>query len=172
MEEMKTKGAQKNKSLILTLGFFFLGVSFHGCDYERMKEQESVRTYETRLPSMPSGTIPASGGLLEIVSVDPNEMRNPLEKDSSNLAKGREAFMNYCSMCHGAAGDGLGTVGQSFYPLPSDLHSDAIQSLSDGELFRIISLGSRRSPPLGHTISEEDRWAIVLHLRALGGQGN
>lgn len=172
MEERAINRSEKRRGLIFCVCFMFLAGGLWGCDYARMKEQESVRTYETKLPSMPSGTLPTEGGILLISSVDPKEIPNPLNPEPKNLQRGREAFKNFCAMCHGLKGDGKGTVGQSFYPLPTDLRSEAVQALSDGELFKIISLGSRRCPPLAHTISEEDRWAIVLHLRALvGGEG-
>ncbi len=169
MNERRMGKGERGLGVVFCAGFALLAGGLLGCDYARMKDQESVRTYETKLPSMPSGTLPTEGGILLITSVDPKGIPNPLKPEPHNLQRGREAFRNFCSMCHGLKGDGRGTVGQSFYPLPTDLRSEAVQALSDGELFKIISLGSRRSPPLAHTISEEDRWAIVLHLRALVG---
>jgi mono/diheme cytochrome c family protein len=169
MKERRMGKGERGLGVVFCVGFAFLAGGLLGCDYARMKDQESVRTYETQLPSMPSGTVPIEGGVLWISSVDRKEIPNPLKPEPQNLQRGREAFKNFCSMCHGLRGDGRGTVGQSFHPLPTDLRSQWVQALSDGELFKIISLGSRRSPPLAHTISEEDRWAIVLHIRALVG---
>lgn len=142
-----------------------------GCDYGRMKEQESVRTYETQLPEMPLGTVPVEGGMERLVASDPRDLVNPLGEDPRWAERGKEAYGFYCAMCHGQRADGRGTVGQSFHPLPTDLRSEKTQSLSDGEIFSVISFGSRRSPPLAHTISEEDRWAIVRYLRSLPGLG-
>lgn len=142
-----------------------------GCDYARMKEQESVRTYESRLPDMPSGTVPVEGGLEGLRVLELTKLKNPLGEEPRWIEQGREAYGFYCSMCHGPKADGRGTVGQSFHPLPSDLGSRQIQELSDGEIFGVITLGSKRSPPLGYTIKEEDRWAIVRFLRSLPGRG-
>lgn len=139
----------------------------HGCDYARMKEQESVRTYETKLPRMPGGTVPVDGGLERLLASNLKQLSNPLGPDPTWLRRGEEAYGFYCSMCHGPRADGMGTVGQSFEPLPADLSSPQVQSLTDGELFGIISLGSKRSPPLASTIAEDDRWAIVLYVRSL-----
>ncbi len=140
------------------------------CDYGRMKEQESVRTYEAQLPEMPSGTVPVEGGVERLMATDPRNLMDPLGEDPRWVERGKEAYGYYCAMCHGQRGDGRGTVGQSFHPLPSDLSSRETQALSDGEIFVVISLGSKRSPPLAHTISEEDRWAIVRFLRSLAAQ--
>jgi len=61
----------------------------------------------------------------------------------------------------------MGTVGQSFSPLPTDLRSPYVQSQRDGEIYAKIRLGYRRHPPLYSTISENDTWAVVKYLRSL-----
>lgn len=144
----------------------------NGCDYGRMKEQESLRTYESKLPEMPSGSVPTQGGLETLRAQNLKELENPLGKDPGWIERGKEAYGFYCAMCHGTKADGHGTVGQSFHPLPPDLSSREIQQLSDGEIFGVITFGSRRSPPLGYTVSQEDRWAIVSFLRSLKAQGS
>ncbi len=142
-----------------------------GCDYGRMKEQESLRTYESKLPQMPSGTVPIHGGMELVLAQDLKTLKNPLGDEPRWIEQGKQAYGFYCVMCHGPKGDGRATVGQSFYPLPSDLLSKEIQALSDGEIFGIITWGSRRSPPLGYTVSEEDRWAIIRFIRFLSSHG-
>jgi mono/diheme cytochrome c family protein len=137
------------------------------CDYERMKEQESVNTYETRLPEMPAGAIPVEGGLQMVRAAAPETLRNPLPFDKATVSRGEAEYGHFCAMCHGARADGQGTVGQSFYPLPANLRSPEIQRQSDGQLFLVISFGGRRSPPLAHTIAESDRWAIIHYVRSL-----
>lgn len=148
----------------------FLAVIFFapGCDYGRMKEQESIRTYETSLPQMPQGTIPVGGGIETVRTSRPDALRNPPPSIPASVERGKQAYGHYCIMCHGPKGDGSGTVGQSFAPLPSNLRESPVQGQSDGELFYKISLGSGRHPSLADTVSEEDRWAVVHYLRALG----
>lgn len=165
----KKKGSSSLLSLVTVLAS--MCVFLQGCDYGRMKEQESVRTYESKFPEMPSGSVPIQGGLETLRVQDLRELKNPLDKDPRWLDRGKEAYGFYCGMCHGPRADGHGTVGQSFHPLPSDLRSREVQQLSDGEIFGIITFGSRRSPPLAHTVSEEDRWAIIRFLRSLASVG-
>lgn len=155
--------------LVLALTALFTPVA--GCDYGRMKEQESVRTYEIKLPEMPSGTVPVEGGAARLGGQEMRRLKDPLGEDPKWLQRGREAYGFYCAMCHGPKADGRGTVGQSFYPLPSNLASKDVQELSDGEIFAVITFGSKRSPPLGYTIAQEDRWAIVRFVRSLGDRG-
>ena len=64
----------------------------------------------------------------------------------------------------------MGTVGQSFSPLPGDLRSAKVQKLTDGMMFKEISFGipDGRQPALATTISEMDRWRIVAYVKSLG----
>ncbi len=50
---------------------------------------------------------------------------------------------------------------------PSNLHQEQIVRQPDGQLFNTISNGIRTMPAYGPQIAVEDRWAIVLYLRAL-----
>jgi len=61
-------------------------------------------------------------------------------------------------------------VGQSFHPLPTDLRSPKVQSLSEGVFFKEISYGipGGRQPPLATTIDPLDRWRIIAYVKSLG----
>jgi mono/diheme cytochrome c family protein len=150
-------------------GFLFLSLS--GCNYARMNDQESVRTYETIMPEMPEGTIPIRGGLAQLKKADPATLNNPLSFTPDSRQQGEEAYKYFCIQCHGPQADGNGTVGQSFTPLPSNLKDNVVQGQTDGELFVKISLGFRRHPPLATTVSEEDRWAAIVYIRSLKPKG-
>ncbi len=156
--------------LPIILSFFAALLFALGCDYGRMKEQESIRTYETSLPQMPQGAIPVGGGVETIRTSKPDSLQNPLPSTPASMERGKQAYGHYCIMCHGPKGGGNGTVGQSFAPLPSNLRESPVQGQSDGELFYKISLGSGRHPPLADTVSEEDRWAVIYYLRSLKGK--
>jgi len=138
-----------------------------GCDYGRMYDQESVRTYEKKMPDSPPGTIPISGGIEVLSRTDPQDLKNPVSPTASAIFQGRAAYFNFCVQCHGPQADGNGTVGQSFAPLPANLTDPQVLDQGDGELFDKISLGFGRHPPLASTVSEVDRWAVVNYLRSL-----
>ena len=150
---------------IMTLAVLWAG--FLSCDYGRMKDQEAVQTYKTELPEMPQNTLPTAGGIQVIKESPPDKLHSPLPQSQEVLVRGKGGYENYCIMCHGSKFDGNGTVGQSFYPLPTDLKSRYIQDQNDGKLFYTITFGLNRHPGLGFMISETDRWAIVHYLRSL-----
>jgi mono/diheme cytochrome c family protein len=49
-------------------------------------------------------------------------------------------FKAQCAKCHGVNGDGVGHAGLKIKP--ADLRSDAVQKLSDDELFNAIAYGT------------------------------
>ena len=51
----------------------------------------------------------------------------------------KKTFQAQCVKCHGANGDGTGHAGLKIKP--ADLRSDAVQKLSDEELYKTIAYG-------------------------------
>ena len=86
------------------------------------------------------------------------------------IAAGKNLYFIYCAQCHGQNYDGNGTVGQSFTPLPTDLRSEKVQSMSAGKIFKDISYGlpKGRQPSLATTIDITDRWRIIAFVKSLG----
>jgi hypothetical protein len=81
------------------------------------------------------------------------------------LSKGKKDYQAFCSHCHGVNLDGLGTVGQSFSPLPTNLTGEKATGLSDKELFFVISYGSEKTPALASSMSVGSRKAVIQYLR-------
>lgn len=140
---------------------------FTACDYARMTDDEAVNTYQTVLPAMPARTVPVDGGSERVRTSEPRSLVNPLPLAPASIELGKTGYGYYCVHCHGPQADGLGTVGQSFSPLPANLTLASVQTQTDGELFVKTSLGYKRCPPLAQTVVEKDRWAIIHYLRSL-----
>lgn len=142
-----------------------LFVSAASCDYARMRDQESVRTWEKRMPSTPDYTIPMDGGYQVLAHAQPASLKNPIVASARSVERGRLVYAYFCSQCHGTNLKGLGAVGQSFAPLPSDLTSKAVLQQTDGELYYKIRMGFKRHPPLFTTVSSSDAWSVVNYMR-------
>ena len=135
--------------------------------YGRMRETPAVRPHENPIPTMDKDVIPTDGGEAVFRVTGGKGLTSPLEHDApETLAAGKKAYFTYCVHCHGKNLDGLGTVGQSFNPLPKNLRSHQVLDQADGSLFYTTSYGKDRMPALATTISVEDRWAVVHFIRS------
>lgn len=91
----------------------------------------------------------------------------PVPVTAELISRGQERFNIYCAVCHDQTGSGKGLVISRGFVPPPDLADARILGMKDGELFNIISHGVRSMPSYAKQIREEDRWAIVLYVRAL-----
>jgi cytochrome c5 len=89
------------------------------------------------------------------------------------LARGQDRYDIYCATCHSIAGDGKGMVSRRAAALGAtglvapSFHDDRLRHIPDGQLYATIKNGLRNMPAYGFNIPNDDRWAIVLYVRAL-----
>lgn len=97
-----------------------------------------------------------------------------LEINAALMERGQQRFNIYCAVCHGVAGDGNGLVSlrafemqQPTWVQPTNLHDENVTKQPVGRIFNTITNGIRKMPGYAAQITPEDRWAIVLYLKAL-----
>jgi mono/diheme cytochrome c family protein len=121
-------------------------------------------------------TDPAAPPALPVDPLDalPWVSKFPVAVSEATMRRGQERYNVYCSSCHGLAGDGDGLVtlralelDQGTWIKPVSYHSDQVRNQPIGRLFHSITNGVRKMPAMGDVIPTEDRWAILLYLRAL-----
>jgi mono/diheme cytochrome c family protein len=137
----------------------------------RMWETPAIRPHEEPIPVMAGGIVPFEGGEAFYRVADPDAIQAPVSSDrNQTIAQGSQGYQYFCIHCHGGHYDGMGTVGQSFAPLPSDLRSAKVQAMTPGRLFYEISYGipDGRQPALDTTIDIAERWQIVAYVKSLG----
>ena len=98
------------------------------------------------------------------------------------LARGQQRYNIYCSVCHGYAGWGDGTVNKRAMELMSNsegpvqgtswvqaksLHDPVVREHQLGMLYNIATNGIRNMAGYGAQIDLEDRWAIAAYVQAL-----
>ncbi len=83
------------------------------------------------------------------------------------LARGQERFGIFCSPCHGAGGDGTGSIVQRGMPRPTSYHDDRLRAADDQYFFNVITNGHGAMYSYAARVPPADRWAIVAYIRAL-----
>lgn len=99
------------------------------------------------------------------------EAANPVEPTAETIAEALHHFADHCATCHANDGSGKTQMGPKFYPPVPDLRSEAIQAMSDGELFYVIHFGIRFTamPAWGEGDPNKDiqSWQLVHFIRHL-----
>jgi mono/diheme cytochrome c family protein len=97
-----------------------------------------------------------------------------IEATADAMAHGKQRYDVFCAPCHGLTGDGTGMVHQRANELaqgtwvpPTDITQEHLRKMPLGELFNSITNGVRNMPAYGPQIKPEDRWAILMYVRAL-----
>jgi mono/diheme cytochrome c family protein len=137
----------------------------------RMWETPAIRPHEAPIPVMATSGVPFGGGEALYRTADPDTLASPLNlTDPAVILQGKQDYQYYCIHCHGSNFDGLGTVGQSFAPLPGDLRSTKVQHMAAGRLFHEISYGipGGRQPALDTTLTVDERWQVIGYVKSLG----
>ena len=90
------------------------------------------------------------------------------------MERGQVQYDVFCMPCHGYDGYGNGPVhqraqdiGSPQWLMPTNVHDSHVVIQPHGQLFNTISHGIRSMPAYRAQIEEDDRWAIVLYMRAL-----
>jgi mono/diheme cytochrome c family protein len=182
----------RRTNLPRSIALIFLALTLTGCKLKpehNMEEQPSAHPAFKPTPAFPDGTTarpvpygttpraPAdSSGFLyrDIRDVLPVATAAAAENDAvpfpitrEVLLRGQERFRIFCSVCHGALGDGSGMIVQRGLTPPPSFHIDRLRQVSDGHLYNVISNGYGQMFSYNDRVGPEDRWMIVAYIRAL-----
>ena len=91
----------------------------------------------------------------------------PLDFSNAYLARGKERFGIYCSMCHGESGLGDGIIIERGLIQPPSFHESPVLNFPDGQIFHAITNGARNMQSYKQQIPVKDRWLIVNYVRHL-----
>jgi mono/diheme cytochrome c family protein len=112
--------------------------------------------------AMPVPTSPAS--------LYPDDVETfPIPITKQDLDRGQERYNIYCSVCHGATGNGDGMIARRGFnkPLPASYHQDRLRQAPVGHFFDVMTNGWGAMPSYAAQIPVADRWKIISYIRAL-----
>ena len=154
---MRTKTILWIMALGLLAGAVALGVSVARHGFSAREKPTWVEEYfarHARKIATPSGA---------------RALKNPYPLTPERLISARAHWVDHCATCHALDGSGNTALGKNMYPPAPDMRDATTQSLTDGELFYIISNGVRFTgmPAWGGEHSPEDTWELVSFIRRL-----
>ena len=93
----------------------------------------------------------------------------PMPISKTDIDRGQERYNIYCSVCHGMTGYGDGIVARRGFnkPAPASYHQDRLRQAPVGHFFDVMTNGWGAMPAYASQIPVEDRWRIIVYIRAL-----
>jgi len=102
-------------------------------------------------------------------------LKNPIALNDKVLDEGKQLYQMFCQHCHGADGDGKGSISHPVYGgIPS--YSDEVaprrtgssmSELKSGHIFHALTYGLNAMGPHASQLSKEERWKIVHYVHEL-----
>lgn len=90
-----------------------------------------------------------------------------LDLSSALLERGRERYGIYCAVCHSDTGDGNGITKQYGMLATPTFHDERLRTMADGEIYNTITNGKGNMLSYADKLNVEDRWAVLVYVRAL-----
>jgi len=102
------------------------------------------------------------------IPVEAARQPNPVKSSPESLARAKKWWTLDCAMCHGASGNGKGSLAADMKLKIADFTDpNTLKDRSDCEIFYIIKNGHQDMPPEGDRIKPEENWDLVNYVRSL-----
>ena len=88
------------------------------------------------------------------------------------MARGEERYNIYCAVCHGAVGDGDSMTKKYGMLTVANLNDQRLVDYTDGQIYDVVKNGKGLMLGYADRLSVEDRWNVVLYVRALQRAAN
>ena len=98
--------------------------------------------------------------------LESRDLANPIPNTPAALEQGAWLYSVYCTVCHGANGQGDGQIASHFRRMPN-LSAAHVQNYTDGWVYSIIREGGFAMPPFADSMSEPEQWALVHFVKTL-----
>ena len=157
--------------MFLTIKWFpLLAPMKHMQDQPRLNAQMASTFFKDghgmQLPvagTVARGYLPAAAGTQEAAAT----LVNPLPRTKEVFAVGRKSYTNRCEVCHGAIGNGVGSLTAAYGGKPANLQAQLFRDYPDGQIYWAIVNGKNAMPAHAADLTETQRWAVVHYVRAL-----
>lgn len=84
---------------------------------------------------------------------------------AQDAAAGKGIFTSKCAICHGPDGKGDSPIGKSLKV--ADLHSAAVQKMSDADLKTVITNGKNKMPAFKGKLTDAQIDQVISYIRVI-----
>jgi mono/diheme cytochrome c family protein len=97
------------------------------------------------------------------------ELVNPLAPTADNIAEGKRLYTNMCQVCHGAEGNGQGTIvaNGKYKAVPPSYFAEGYIDMPDGKMFHSLTYGKNAMGSYAYALNKKERWQIILYINAM-----
>jgi mono/diheme cytochrome c family protein len=145
--------------LILFIGYDIIPLHFP----TNMAEQDSIAYLQGPRKAAPALAVPVQGPAL----IDGQPATTPVPSSPASIQRGQQLFSITCQVCHGKQGNGLSPLSAYFKPPPADLTGDKVQSMTDAQIYVVISQGFNVMPSMAENLAPSERWDVINYVRTL-----
>ena len=94
-------------------------------------------------------------------------LKNPIRYTKENEEAGKALYDIYCAICHGAKGDGKGTLVKREKILGVPSYDDVGRAITEGSIYHVMYYGINSMGSYASQTSEHERWQIVQYVQKL-----
>jgi len=92
------------------------------------------------------------------------KMKNPIVMDAESARKGKEAYLDNCTACHGENLEGL-KAEEAGLNIDTPNLKQRLKTHTDGDFFWKINEGRGEMPSFKDDLSDEEKWQIINYIR-------
>jgi mono/diheme cytochrome c family protein len=139
------------------------GLALAACDKD-MSRQDKDATWHAaeKLPNGLQWPLTPPDGMVARDAPEPPPALSP-----ALLERGRERYEIACAPCHGATGEGRGTIVERGFPQPQPLDDPRIVAAPTRHYYDVITNGYGIMYAFAERVAPRDRWAVAAYIRAL-----
>ncbi len=99
-------------------------------------------------------------------------LHNPLPASAEIIAQGKDKYEKFCMHCHGASGQGDGSVvSVGNFPPPPAYNSPQLKNLPEGKMYHTLQYGKGMMGSHASQLTAEERWKILRYVQTLQNPG-
>ncbi|MCC6541211.1 MAG: cytochrome c [Flavobacteriales bacterium] len=98
-------------------------------------------------------------------------LKSPIAMTEATVAQGKVIYDKFCDHCHGAKGEGDGSVVNNGGHPPPGSYTTVLKNIPEGKIFHVITYGKGMMGAHASQLDKEERWLVVQYVKYLQNGG-